>query len=40
MAIDNGDYHSLSQNEIVTDKAINETVRRLDQPPRWDDLEN
>ena len=37
---DNGDYHSVSHVEIVSDKAINEMVRRLDQPPRWDDLEN
>ena len=36
----NGDYHSLSQVEIVGGMEINEMVRRLDQPPRWDDLEN
>ena len=34
------EYHSLSQLEIVSGIAINEMVRRLDQPARWDDLEN
>jgi hypothetical protein len=37
--VDNGDYHSVSHPEIVSGMAINEMVRRLDHPQRWDDLE-
>ena len=37
ITVRNGRYRSLSRNGTTYDKAINEMVRRLDQP-KWDDL--